>query len=180
MDVLQIPSELERAVALYAKIKPKRVLEIGCWDGGTLKEWLVAKPAPRLVVAVSLEHRQPDMYQEWKQPGTELVVGTGDSLSPEMVALMQKHAPYDWAFIDGEHSYPYVSHDAAVVLPLMRPGGAMLLHDVTPGAEEVSYGPRHVFNELVDAGYRTEVFDVPERYRWSAGIGVVYIDRDDV
>jgi spermidine synthase len=68
MEVLQIPSELEQALALHAKVKPRRVLEIGCWDGGTLREWLTAKPAPELVVAVSLEHRQPERYDSEPQP----------------------------------------------------------------------------------------------------------------
>ena len=175
MEVLQNPSELARALEVHAKVKPRRVLEIGCWDGGTLREWLSATPPPEVVVAVSLEHRQPEAYPEWTQAGTTLVVGTGDSLSPEMVALMQHHAPYDWAFIDGEHSYPYVSHDVAVVLPLMRKGGVMLLHDVTPGVEPDTHGPSQVLNELIEKGYRTEVYD-SERQRWSAGIGVVYVD----
>jgi predicted O-methyltransferase YrrM len=174
MEVLQVPSELERAKALYAKVKPKRVLEIGCWDGGTLREWLQATPAPQLVVAVSLEHRQPEAYPGWTQDGTQLVVGTGDSTSQDMVDLIREHAPYDWAFIDGEHAYPYARHDAEVVLPLMRKGGAMLLHDVTPPAGEAMYGPLQVLQELEAAGAKTEIYDVPERYPWSAGIGVVY------
>ena len=175
MEVLQESSELARALEVHAKVKPRRVLEIGCWDGGTLREWLSATPPPEVVVAVSLEHRQPEAYPEWTQTGTTLVVGTGDSLSPEMVELIQHHAPYDWAFIDGEHSYPYVSHDVAVVLPLMRKGGVMLLHDVTPGVEPDTHGPSQVLNELIEKGYRTEVYD-SERQRWSAGIGVVYVD----
>lgn len=174
MEVLQIPGELERMVALYAERKPRRVLEIGCWDGGTLREWLTATPPPELVVAVSLEHRQPGAYPEWTHPDTTLIVATGDSVSPEMVAVIEEHAPYDWAFIDGEHSYPYVSHDVAVVMPLMRKRGVLLLHDVTPEQGHSMTGPLQLFRELEAAGHRVEVFDSPA-ITSSAGIGVVYV-----
>jgi SAM-dependent methyltransferase len=174
MEVLQIPSELEQALALHAKVKPRRVLEIGCWDGGTLREWLTAKPAPELVVAVSLEHRQPEIYPQWTHPKTNLVVGTGNSLSPEMVEIMQTNAPYDWAFIDGEHDYDYVNHDVAVVLPLIREGGVMLLHDVTPDLANEVVGAAQVFAQLQDAGYQTDLYD-SEPQPWSAGIGVVHV-----
>ncbi len=175
MEVLQIPSELDRALKLRDKLKPRRILEIGCWDGGTLREWLNGKPPPELVVAISLEHNQPEVYPAWVQKPTQLVVGTGDSLSEVMVHLIQEHAPYDWAFIDGEHSYPYVSHDVAVVLPLLISGSVLLLHDVTPDQFGSVLGPLQVLQELAEAGRRVEVYDVPERYPWSAGIGVVYV-----
>jgi len=175
MEVLQIESELARAVALYASRKPGRVLEIGCWDGGTLREWLQAAEPPALVVAVSLEHRMPEQYEGWRQEGTQLVVGTGMSQEQPMLELMAEHAPYDWAFIDGDHGDWGVSHDVANVLPLMASGGVMLLHDVTPPEGWDTYGPLNEFRKLQEQGYRTEVYDVPERYPWSAGIGVVYL-----
>ncbi len=174
MEVLQVPSELDRACALYRERKPKRVLEIGCWDGGTLREWLTATPPPKLVVAVSLEHRQPEAYPAWTRKGTELVVGTGDSTNEDMITLIQQHAPYDWAFIDGEHHYDYVHHDVDVVLPLMRKGGVLLLHDVTPDKFGEVTGPLRVLEELRAAGYTCEVYDT-EPLAWSAGIGVVYV-----
>lgn len=175
MEVLQIPSELERAVTVRDRVKPDRILEIGCWDGGTLREWLAGDPAPSVVVAVSLEHRQPDAYPGWTQPGTQLVVGTGRSQDPDMLTLMQKHAPYDWAFIDGDHGDEAVDTDVANVMAMMRKGGVMLLHDVTPADYQETCGPQKTFRRLAAGGYRTELFDVPERFPWTAGIGVVYL-----
>ncbi len=174
MEVLQIPGELERMLALHAEINPRRVLEIGCWDGGTLREWLTATPPPDVVVAVSLEHRQPGAYPGWRHKDTELIVATGDSISAEMGTVIETYAPYDWAFIDGEHSYPYVQHDVAVVLPLMNKGGVVLLHDVTPMIGDSMTGPLQLLNELRDQGMRVEVFDSAPIMS-SAGIGVVYV-----
>lgn len=174
MEVLQVQSELDRAVALYEKTNPKRVLEIGCWDGGTLKEWLT-HGSPEVVVAVSLEHRMPEQYAGWLQEGTALFVHTGLSQGADMVQAMAETAPYDWAFIDGDHGDAGVSQDVANVLPLMAKGGVMLLHDVTPPEGWDTYGPLNELRKLQAAGYKTEVFDVPERFPWSAGIGVVYV-----
>ncbi len=175
MEVLQIQSELDRMLELRDLLRPRRILEIGCWDGGTLKEWLAGNPRPQKVVAVSLEHRQPEAYAKWTQPGTDLVVGTGDSATAPMVELIRLHSPYDWAFIDGDHGYQAVNHDVAVVMPLIVKGGVLLLHDITPSTDGTHCGPLQVFEELQADGHRTEVFDVEERYPWTAGIGVVYL-----
>jgi predicted O-methyltransferase YrrM len=175
VELLQVQEELDAALALHGRLRPKRILEIGCWDGGTLREWLQAKPPPTLVVAVSLEHRQPEAYEGWRQARTQLVVGTGDSMGADMQALIREHAPYDWAFIDGEHSYPYVRHDMDMVMPLMRAGGAVLLHDITPPAGDDTYGPLQVLEEAEAAGYQTDRYECGERFSWSAGIGVVHV-----
>lgn len=171
--MLQIQSELDRAVALYKRQKPARVLEIGCWDGGTLREWLT-QGEPDLVVAVDPDHRNQAAYEDWIGTAT-LVIGHGLSQSDEMKTLIRTHAPYDWVFVDGDHGYDNVRRDVDLCLPLVDPGGVLLLHDITPPAGWNTYGPREVLDELVAAGHRTEVFDVPERYDWSAGIGVVYL-----
>lgn len=52
MEVLQIQSELAQVLELYRDRRPKRVLEIGTWQGGTLREWMSGDPD--LVVSVDL------------------------------------------------------------------------------------------------------------------------------
>ncbi len=52
LEVLQVPSELARMVVLYRERKPRRVLEIGVWQGGTLREWIRNAPPGALIVAV--------------------------------------------------------------------------------------------------------------------------------
>lgn len=168
-------SELDRMRALYRQRQPRRVLEIGTWDGGTLREWLTYAPPRCHIVAIDPDHRNAEAYQQWQRPGTTLCTGSGYSQAPDMVTLMQEHAPYDWAFIDGDHGYVAVRTDVDNVLPLVRKRGVLLLHDITPPQGWGSYGPLDVFNELRNAGYRTDEYTVPERYPWSAGIGVVYL-----
>ncbi len=143
----QNPAELDQVRDLYNERKPRAVLEIGVWHGGTLKVWLT-NGAPELVVAVDPVHLNPHEYESWRFPDTQLVVVHGAAWDEDATALIRAHAPYDWAFIDGDHIEAAVIHDVALVEPLMRAGGLMLLHDITaPGYPPLA--PRKAFNALL-------------------------------
>lgn len=168
-----MPRELDALLEVYRAANPRRVLEIGCWDGGTLREWLT-QLTPEIVVAVDLEHRNPKAYERWRQPETELVVITGSSWDAKVVKQIRAHAPYDWAFIDGDHGDYGVRRDVATVRPLVSPGGHMVLHDIQAGSDfDGVYPPGVVLAELEAAGYETERFVFSNPQRWSHGIGVV-------
>ncbi len=176
MELLQVPSELEPMLALYRKTKPKRVLEIGCWDGGTLKEWMT-QHTPEVLVAVDLEHRNRDAYPEWLHPDTSFYRYDGQSQDAAQIASMQSHAPYDWVFIDGDHGEWGVSTDVQTLLPLVRKGGLMLLHDVQAGTDFGGdmYPPRAELQKLAAAGYETWEWVDPEPMPWAHGIGVAQL-----
>lgn len=170
MIVQQFGTELDYLRNLYADQKPQRVLEIGVLDGGTLREWLLG--APDLVVAVDDKHRNEQMYDEWVQPGTELVLGHGRSQEPKMVALVKEHAPYDWVFIDGDHDEAAVRKDVRTCLPCTR--GLLLMHDVVPGEGLPTTGPGVVLAELRRAGHEVDVYSSdPGEWPWAHGVGVV-------
>lgn len=40
---------------------------------------------------------------------------------------------FDWVYIDGNHSYPFVSQDLANFLPKVKPGGIIAGDDYGPG-----------------------------------------------
>ncbi len=176
MELLQVPSELEQMMVLYRNVKPERVLEIGCWDGGTLKEWMTASP-PHVLVAVDLEHRNHGAYEDWLHPDTSFYWYADDSKSERAVKMMQSHAPYDWVFIDGDHGDEGVAADVRNCLPLVREGGLMLLHDVQAGTDfgGGDYGPRKELHKLAAEGYETWEWVDPEPMGWAHGIGVVQL-----
>lgn len=179
MEVLQVPSELESMMRLHAEKKPTRLLEIGCWDGGTLREWLTNAPAKATVVAVDLEHRNRDAYAEWTKPDTSLVLGTGNSQADDMVQLIRDLAPYDWVFVDGDHEYWAAKHDVDVTLPLINPGGVLALHDITPPDGMGTYPPGVILEELGTNGYRTERYQDLSPAPWARGIGICHIPEAD-
>src|SRR3954471_3636820 len=85
IEVLQVETEFAQLRALYEKTSPAGVLEIGTYQGGTLREWLTHGD-PLGVVAVDIDHVNPGLYEGWRQPHTFLQVVTGDSRSPEVKA----------------------------------------------------------------------------------------------
>ncbi len=159
---------------LYCERQPRRVLEIGCWQGGTLREWLrLAVPAAH-VVAVDLEHRNWRSYLAWGRPDVDCVCVTGRSQDPEIVSRIESLAPFDWVFIDGDHSDAGVRADVVLCLPLVVAGGALLLHDIEPPEGTASYPPGVLFAELTAAGYATTRFVDPEPQPCAHGVGVVF------
>lgn len=172
MELLQVESELEPMMRLYRERCPSRVLEIGCWDGGTLREWLL-HGTPKLVVAVDLEHRNRAAYAEWRKPKTRLVLHTGESQSASATAVIAQHAPYDWVFVDGDHGEWSVTADVTNCLPHIRKGGLLLLHDIV-GKDNNAYAPGQLLESLA-VDYETWTYVDPEAMPWAHGIGVVQL-----
>ncbi len=150
----QVPAELDKLCALYRKRKPKRVLEIGTWYGGTLRKWLLHAQPNATVVCVDLDHPNPVAYEEWKQPDTELTALTGDSQSEHVSDQIREHGPYDWIFIDGDHVEEGVDADVRLAWEVAAPGATILLHDIDPGGSETT-GPRAVFARMQLEGLNT-------------------------
>lgn len=175
METLQVPYELEQMVALYRKRRPKRVLEIGSWDGGTLKVWLENGVPALTLTAVDLEHRNSDCYEEWRQPNQTIQLHVGSSSMPDGVEFIRAHGPYDWLFVDGDHGPAGVRADVAVCREMAATGALMLLHDITPPSGTNSYPPGDVFDELQTEGFECWAFQDLTPAPWSRGIGVVQL-----
>lgn len=128
--VAQTAFELEQTVSLCRSLKPKSVLEIGVWHGGTLREWLKIAD---LVVAVDNQMLEPDLWEHWAaEQDTELVLIQGDSRSANVVAQVSDLAPFDFAFIDGDHTYGGVRDDWFNYGPLCK---TVAFHDILPRSD---------------------------------------------
>ena len=179
VGVGQVPAELVRAVRLYRKRKPRRVLEIGVWYGGTLHEWLRYAVPHATVVAVDIDHRDPDSYAEWRKATTNLIVLTGRS--QDLIEEMREHGPYDWIFIDGDHGAAAVYADLNAALTMAARGSVILLHDIDSGGSDTT-GPRNAFDTVSRSEFvtRTQEFIAdPAGTGYpigsAHGIGVLYL-----
>jgi predicted O-methyltransferase YrrM len=172
--MLQVASEFDQLADIYAEMRPTAVLEIGVYQGGTLKVWLERCDPDATVVAVDNLHINRDAYAEWTQPGTELVVIEGVSQDSHTIAQMRSHAPYDFIFVDADHGYGCVRADAEVCLPLVARGGVLAFHDLVADDGSV-YGPGMVVDELERAGHLVERFVEPGTAPAAHGIGVVWL-----
>ena len=140
--------ELRRLVDLYLARKPERVLEIGVWYGGTLREWLTNAADTATVVAVDPEHQNPNLYEKWKKPGSIFHAVTGRTGSEQTDNIIRSHGPYDWVFVDGDHADDAVEHDTALALEVTRPGGLILFHDIAADGYP-PLAPRIAFDNLI-------------------------------
>ncbi len=166
----QNPAELDRLRDLYLVNQPERVLEIGVWFGGTLREWLENAAIGATVVAVDPEHQSPNKYAGWSRPDTTLVVGTGRS--QDLHDLITEHAPYDWVFIDGDHTQEAVDHDVELTVPLVRKGGLLLLHDIVAEGYP-PLPPRIAFDRLAEEHETWEIVEpTPVWYPSDCGHGI--------
>ena len=77
----------------------------------------------------------------------------------------------DFLFIDGDHSYEGVRSDFEMYAPLVRSGGLIAFHDITP-----SKGSRHVYRfwDEIKVSYTHKEF-IHRTGEGAMGIGVLWI-----
>lgn len=67
-----------------------------------------------------------------------LTIICGDSTSKRVVENFNKFAPFDLAFIDGNHSYDFVKKDFENTIDLVSAKGLLCFHDIkAPSAPDV-------------------------------------------
>lgn len=143
MEVFQTAFELEQMLVLCRALKPSRVLEIGAWQGGTLVEWL--KIADTVVVIDDAMRSANDWEHAARQEDTDLHLLKGRSQDGRIVERADELGPYDWLFIDADHTYEAVKADWENYGPMVRDGGAVAFHDIL---HRPDYGVDRVWNEI--------------------------------
>jgi hypothetical protein len=173
-ECAQDPAELAQLLELVRG--KSSLLEVGSCFGGSLKR-MASVLAPRsLVVSVDaplddtpkafnplLSLKDACRKISWMGHNVELFVG--DSHSAQTVAGVAKYAPFDFGFIDGDHSYEGVKADWANYGPMCKVVG---FHDIAGPVE----GCVRFWNEL-KGYYKTQEFITPGK---GFGIGIVYRD----
>jgi cephalosporin hydroxylase len=158
------------------------VLEIGVREGGTLYQWVKHARRGAQIVAVEIgmagdwgNRTMPDPigWAEWGQLHKVAVTPIiGDSHDPGIARQVAALGPFDFVFIDADHSYSGVMADFLAYAPMVRPGGLIALHDILPNREDKrieiwKYWP------LIQAAYRTAEL-TSEPHQQTRGIGVVH------
>ncbi len=117
-------------VSKVAPLKPKRILEIGVCNGGSLRFW--AKLAEEKVVGVDIN---PDVLNtipwDWRK-NAKIRLITGDSTIPFIARFVEQTIGdnIDFLYIDGDHSFNSVQSDFNNYSKLVRQGGIIGFHDL--------------------------------------------------
>ena len=186
---LQCRYEIRRLLEMVQALKPRRIMEIGTANVGTLFLWTrVAAPDATLV---SLDLPGGDFgggYPAWKRklyesfalPGQSIQLLQADSHHPSSLEQVKKiigGEPLDFLLIDGDHSAEGVRQDFSMYAPLVRPGGLVAFHDITPHQCDPHTTLRRTWEQLMVEfpGCCEEIMESPDQK--GMGIGVIHIGK---
>lgn len=179
----QRTSEFLELVNLVKEGQCKRLLEIGTYRGGTLFVFSQIAAPDATVVSIDFSTTalgnfyrafQKPLFRKFVRKGQSLVLLRKDSHKPETLECIRKALggqKLDFLFIDGDHSYEGARRDFEMYAPLVRSGGLVAFHDITPcGPPKEVY---KVWNE-VKGSYVHKEF-IHQTGKGSMGIGVLWV-----
>ena len=180
----QVQSEFVALLDVFSRKKPKVVLEIGTFRGGTLFCFTRLASLSALIISLDLPggtfgggygRLREKIYHAFTFPKQELRLLREDSHSEgtlEKVKKILSGERIDFLFIDGDHTYEGVKRDFEMYAPLMEKGGIIALHDVAAHPKETGCFV-NLFWEEVKRSYHCDELIENENQGWG-GIGVVY------
>lgn len=123
----------------YAKQAKVGIVEIGILDGGTTKEMATVANVPMY----GIDPLIPDSMNK-RLIGTEEKIVNNLKFYPEFTffkdysfnVVKNWSKPFDFIFIDGDHTYEAVKQDFEDWLPLNSSGGYIAFHDSHPIIED--------------------------------------------
>lgn len=174
--LMQIPEEFEQLLDIYKAKKPKRILEIGVANGGTLYHWIRFAPPNATIVAVDLQLPWEVMDDTDEDFDIAIIGIEGNSQHSSIANQVKQHAPFDFIFIDGSHDFDDVRSDWETYGQMMAAAKSIVVfHDIAhhfrPGFNsDVEF----VWEEIKNQGYTCAEIIAEPLQGWG-GIGVVQL-----
>lgn len=162
IETLQHPWEHTQLLDLIGT--PKRVLEIGVWDGGTLQHWL---GTGRTITAVDTDLREATAILLDANDSIEFI--QGNSHDEAIIAAVRRAGPYDLVFIDSDHRYDAAKKDWDSYHPMVATGGAIVFHDI----RRYQHGDLDRFWDEIKVGRRTVEIHDRTGPEWG-GLGILW------
>lgn len=160
----QMRWEFRHLLQEVGQIEPRAMLEIGTANGGSLFALAQTSAPDAHIISVDLPRGQfgggypmwkIPLYRSFTKPGQRLDLVRGDSHDAAVVDHIKGllgGRSLDLLFIDGDHSYDGVRRDFESYQSLVRPGGIIAFHDITPPLPD---------RGAMDAASAEQVGDVP-------------------
>lgn len=185
---IQTPLEIEQLYLTVCDLKPRRVLEVGTAEGGTLYLWIQAATADATIISVDLPGGRfgggyPEcrtaLYEAFTRTEQTLHLLRADSHDPrtvEQVRQILADEPVDLLFIDADHTYEGVKTDFLQYSPMVRRGGLIAFHDICPSPDPETQVERLWVQ--IRSRYDVKEFVHPDRYGRKIGIGLLRVPED--
>ena len=165
----QVPQELHWMLGKLRSADCRSVLEIGSRSGKTLRAMALSCGTGARIYAIDIaDGGVGEVVKELSAKGYPAELLLADSTSPAALTWARYRAPFDFVFIDGDHTYDGARSD------WLNYGGmarfAVGFHDIAHG----HWGVRELWQQL-QAEYSTVEYVAPGSYY---GIGMVPMDGD--
>ena len=185
---IQCPDELLAAMNVVGELKPRCIVELGTYRGGSLRCWTACATDDAIVIGtdtVGTPTGTVEALQSWLKPTQAGYFLLGDLKTKDfherIISLLEGRS-VDFLFLDDSHDYDTVAWHWKSWLPKMRKGGMIGVHDIEknnpPNIETLRF-----WNEIVVPNYPDHkeliipaTFGVPkERMGITYGIGLVIV-----
>ncbi len=174
----QVRSEIMSLAKAVAEINPRRILEIGTAEGGTLLIW--ANLASEKVISCDILEPgvKKTLYEAFPPPASKCVVKnlTGDSHTKTFLEKVETELAgekVDFLFIDGDHTEVGVEADYNDYQHLVRSGGIIAFHDIVEKQAIPENQVYYFWKRLKDKA-DTEEF-INDSKQTGYGIGIVRV-----
>ena len=175
--------EIAALFKVVEPIKPRTVVEIGTGWGGTLFLFATVAGPDAILVSLDLPSSlfgrgypkwKDRLYKSFARDGQKLELVRGNShqaSSMDAVKQCLGSRQIDVLFIDGDHTYEGVKKDFELYSPLVRKGGLIVFHDITPNLKNSEIEVPLFWNELRDAYENSEIRFLQDE----SGIGILRV-----
>lgn len=166
VNVWQSPFELRRVLELFTALAPKHIAELGSADGGTI--WCWAHNCVPGAHILSVDWYKPDcgypdnrhLYGHWAIRNTcRIDWVAGDTREQPTINRVKEFAPFDWLYIDAGHALKEVTNDWEQFSPMVRKGGVVLFHDITPRIRPEQVEVRLLWDQLKHTHAHMEIIE---------------------
>jgi predicted O-methyltransferase YrrM len=182
IEPLQVREEIIRLLKILMKHRPKLILEIGTFSGGTL--FLFSRVAAPDATLISVDSSSEEGYHNWrgylyrsfvskKQKIHLIRAGSYDLETFKEVKNLISNNKLDFLLIDSNHTYEDVRKNFEMYFSLVRKGGIIALHDIVPRSPETGYGVNKFWSEIKVKYNHIEI--VKDWEQGWGGIGIIYI-----
>jgi predicted O-methyltransferase YrrM len=144
MRPIQVKSEIMGLLSYLKDKKPRYALEIGTARGGTLYLFTRVSSGDATIISVDLpggkfgggypSYKIP-IYHSFALPGQKIELIRASSHEESTLKMAKERLgdnKLDFLFIDGDHTYEGAKKDYETYSALVREGGTIALHDITP------------------------------------------------
>lgn len=145
---ITVPETSECLAALITMTDSRRVLEIGtCTGFGTL-HMLKAVYGKSGALVVSIDARPAHDREFWDRIEFKGVLYHVEGWTPEILNTLDKSNPFDFVFVDSDHSIEHTEKELDALWPLTQRGTVICFHDVPMWQSKDNHAPPPIYDWL--------------------------------